>query len=830
MKYIFLTLALVAFAFSTQAFAADFTVNLTSGSGNCLVSGGPCTLDQAISQANSLATNDTITFDLPANSTITLSGQLSISNNGTLSIIGSGANNLTIDGGPGLNRVFSIDGSTVLLSGLTMTGGNGKDDPGGLSGGVSGGAIRVVAGSLTLNGVHINQNSAAGNFGQGDGGGISQSGGTLSIINSTISNNISTDCGGISNGGTMTVVNSTISNNSVRRSGFGLGFIGGGVCNFGTATLRNVTVTRNSGAYGSTGGGSGIYNNGSLIFSNSIIAGNILAVSGPGPDIRFQSGTITSEGGNLVGDSADDSFNTGPFPITYHFTDLRDINPMFGLLQNNGGPTPTNALLFGSPAVNAAINVALPATDQRGVIRPVGGASDIGAFELQNLCSVSIGPTSHNFGAEGGNVTFNVTADTGCSWTSTSSAGWLSITAGNAGTGNGSVTLAAAVSDGPERSATISIAGLTFTVNQTNGCVYSISPLTTLVPNEGGTGMFTLTTGVGCSSTFSETLSWVDLSVSTFSPGPQTFTYTVSANNGNFRSGVMTVAGLTFTVYQESIYGFYSLFDYDLDARADLSVFRPSDNKWYVLRGTAGYMEMEWGEAGDAIVPADYDGDGKTDVSVFRPSTGEWYIYRSGTQTFQISAWGASGDIPVPSDRDGDRKADLVLYRPSNNTWYTKFALNNTFSSIVFGTAGDKPVIGNFDGDNKFDIGVYRPSDHNWYILKSSVGYTVQTWGEDGDIPVPADYDGDGATDIAVFRPSTGQWFRIRSSSGFDILNWGTTGDKPIPADYDSDGKADVAVFRPSNGTWYIVGSTAGQIINAFGQNGDLPTQAAFIY
>ncbi|MGB7209149.1 MAG: FG-GAP-like repeat-containing protein [Pyrinomonadaceae bacterium] len=272
------------------------------------------------------------------------------------------------------------------------------------------------------------------------------------------------------------------------------------------------------------------------------------------------------------------------------------------------------------------------------------------------------------------------------------------------------------------------------------------------------------------------------------------------------------------------------LFDYDGDGRSDLSVRRPADNIWYILRGTAGYFNIEFGVTGDLIAPADYDGDGKTDVCVFRPSNGTWYTFNSQSQSFSTVGWGANGDLPVPADHDGDGRADLVVFRPSTNTWYTRFSLNNSFSTVGFGVAGDKPVVGDFDGDGKADISLYRPSDNNWYILKTGFGFFVQTWGVAGDIPVPADYDGDGKTDVAVFRSSTGQWFRIQSTAGFDTVNWGVNGDRPIPADYDGDGKSDVAVFRPSNATWYIVGSTSGQLIQNYGVAGDLPTQGAFIY
>ncbi|MGD9590262.1 MAG: cytochrome c peroxidase [Pyrinomonadaceae bacterium] len=284
-----------------------------------------------------------------------------------------------------------------------------------------------------------------------------------------------------------------------------------------------------------------------------------------------------------------------------------------------------------------------------------------------------------------------------------------------------------------------------------------------------------------------------------------------------------------FTVFGEAVSAHSkTLFDYDGDGRSDLSVRRPSNNVWYLQRGTAGYTAQEFGVAGDKMVPADYDGDGKTDVAVFRPSNGTWYVFMSQSQTFQTFGWGVDGDMPIPTDRDNDGKADLVIYRESNNTWYTRFA-NATFNQFQFGVAGDKPMQGDFDGDGVGDVALFRPSDNNWYLLKSSLGFFVQTWGQAGDIPLTGDFDGDGATDQAVFRPSTGQWFLSQTTAGFSSQTWGLATDIPVAADYDGDGRTDVAVFRPSNGTWYIVNSTTGILVLPFGQDGDVPTQAAYI-
>jgi len=64
-------------------------------------------------------------------------------------------------------------------------------------------------------------------------------------------------------------------------------------------------------------------------------------------------------------------------------------DPKLGSLADNGGPTLTVALLPGSPAIDAGDTAAAPPTDQRGVPRPFGAASDIGAYEYATMLRIS---------------------------------------------------------------------------------------------------------------------------------------------------------------------------------------------------------------------------------------------------------------------------------------------------------------------------------------------------------------------------------------------------------------------------------------------------------
>ena len=84
-----------------------------------------------------------------------------------------------------------------------------------------------------------------------------------------------------------------------------------------------------------------------------------------------------------------------------------------------------------------------------------------------SACSYSISPASQSFSASGGTGTVNVTTQAGCTWSVSSSASWITITAGSSGTGSGNVTYSVASNSGSSaRSAGLTIAGQTVTVSE----------------------------------------------------------------------------------------------------------------------------------------------------------------------------------------------------------------------------------------------------------------------------------------------------------------------------------------------------------------------------
>jgi CSLREA domain-containing protein len=345
---------------ATGVNAATFTVTRSDDRQAVCISGIDCSLREAVQAANAAPTDDTIDF-LPGLTTVTLTDQITIENAGALHIQGSGAKSLTIDANSLQNnhqfgnRIFYVNGAVVTISSVKLTGGLLLGGFGGCGGG-----IYVNGGTLVLDFVFITENTAG-----VCGGGIAYFGGANHrITNSTISANRATSSFG---GGfyldntTLFAANTTISGNSAR---IGANSAGAGGF-YGSPILRNVTVVGNG---GSRFNGAYI---GTPDMKNTIVVdhlGQFEQVPGPNPPVCFIQDT------NLLGDC-----------------DVADV--LIGPLQDNGGETPTHAILPGSPAIDSGANdfsLSL-LTDQRGpgFLRIVDGDSDgnpvvdIGAYERQ---------------------------------------------------------------------------------------------------------------------------------------------------------------------------------------------------------------------------------------------------------------------------------------------------------------------------------------------------------------------------------------------------------------------------------------------------------------
>lgn len=383
----------------------------SSGGGGGLSSGGNLTMTNCVVSNNftGIGGKGAGSGGSGAGGGMTIGGVGSTVTLTNVTVTGNRTGDIAVPIGAGLSSGNSGGGGGVAFGGGTLTATNlniSNNKVGDLvRGDVSGGGgFFMVSGTVTLTKAIINNNvggSVTGLFaGAGAGGGVDNINGTLTIIDSDVSGNqagASTDSqgdggwgGGIAGGASLTVINTTVSNNSAGApNGRGGGIVGANV------RLVNCTITGNT-AFNNEGHGVRLFT-GSAFARNTIIAGN-----GPsGPEIV---GTFTSQGHNLIGRSDGSNGFTNGSNGDIVGTLGAPINPQLGPLANNGGNSPTHALLSNSPALDAGDNCVTQAAhcsdanipqiinDQRGggFSRLVDGPDvdttatvDIGAYETQ---------------------------------------------------------------------------------------------------------------------------------------------------------------------------------------------------------------------------------------------------------------------------------------------------------------------------------------------------------------------------------------------------------------------------------------------------------------
>lgn len=349
-----------------------------------------CSLRGAILKANesSGSTRAIVTFAVNGTFTLTrtlpsdptadsiFTGDLDLEQN--VIILGNGADRTVIDGGD-QDRVFQVHrNANVVLQGITIQGGVG--------------GLQNSGGTLVLNNSVITENSGF------SGGGLANGvGSSTEVNNSSIIENRGSFGGGVANAGNMTLNNSTVSGNTA--DVFGGGLYNGLdpsaslTINHGTITDNNVTFNRGGGIYGAAG---------SVTLQNSIIAGNTSPSTVEGDCVSLHA-TFTSQDYNRIGISdvcpleakPNDSFGTLANPL----------DPRLAFLATNGHTTPNHFPLLGSPAIDAIVaqpfpgnpNCVPPAYDQRNIARPLAlnddsltPACDVGAIELQAFVVTTI--------------------------------------------------------------------------------------------------------------------------------------------------------------------------------------------------------------------------------------------------------------------------------------------------------------------------------------------------------------------------------------------------------------------------------------------------------
>ena len=303
------------------------------------------------------------------------------------------------------------------------------------------------------------------------------------------------------------------------------------------ATSNQPWITISSGASG-TG-------NGTVSFS-------VASTSGPG-----RSGTLTVAGhtftvnqGQGCAFSLSSASGSAPAGGGSGSFDVKTANGCAWAASSNASWLTISSGATGSGNGTVGYTAAANTGPQRSATITAGGQT----FTLTQSggCTFSISPQSQNVSNGGGSASVAVTAPGGCSWTASSNASWITVSSGANGSGNGTVQLSVAANGDADRHGTVTIAGETFTINQSSGCTFSLSASGQSIPPGGGSGSFVVNTNASCSWTATANAAWLSVTSGASGSGTGTVAFSALANTGAPRSGTITAGGQTFTVTQDT--------------------------------------------------------------------------------------------------------------------------------------------------------------------------------------------------------------------------------------------------------------------------------------
>jgi sugar lactone lactonase YvrE len=167
-------------------------------------------------------------------------------------------------------------------------------------------------------------------------------------------------------------------------------------------------------------------------------------------------------------------------------------------------------------------------------------------------CMYSVLPTSLQAPAGGDNLTVSIGTTASCSWAASGLPNWITTTSPS-GTGPATVTLAVAPNDsGSALSATIQVAGTSIAITQPSAtaCTFAISPGSQAVSAAGGNETVSVTAPAGCPWSATSSVSWVTITSGASGTGSGTIGYFVAANDGLSQTGIVAIAGQSFTVQE----------------------------------------------------------------------------------------------------------------------------------------------------------------------------------------------------------------------------------------------------------------------------------------
>ena len=218
---------------------------------------------------------------------------------------------------------------------------------------------------------------------------------------------------------------------------------------------------------------------------------------------------------------------------------------------NNTWMTLTSpASVTGPGSVSFSVSANASSTGRSGTLTIAGQTVTVSQSGATAPCTFVLNPVSRSVAAPGETTSVTVTGGSGCGWTATSPVSWIVVTSGATGTGNGTANLRVnANSATAARTASVTIGGQSFRVDQAGVCSFTVTPANLSVTAARTSSTLAIATGSGCTWSASGMPAWITMP-STTQTGSGPLAYTIAANPGLARSATLTIAGRQIVVAQ----------------------------------------------------------------------------------------------------------------------------------------------------------------------------------------------------------------------------------------------------------------------------------------
>lgn len=165
-------------------------------------------------------------------------------------------------------------------------------------------------------------------------------------------------------------------------------------------------------------------------------------------------------------------------------------------------------------------------------------------------CTFNLTPSSATVPVGGGSGSFEVAS--ACSWTATTTAGWVTLS-GTSGTGAGNVGWTAAPNTTTQaRTATIVVGTASFTITQPGVCQFTFTTSQVSFSSQGGSGTITIkASNSACERPVRSTVPWITILSGQTGTGDGSLQFTVDANNSATpRNGSILIADQSIAIGQ----------------------------------------------------------------------------------------------------------------------------------------------------------------------------------------------------------------------------------------------------------------------------------------